>query len=148
MLNIVNNTKYKDFTDYYPFLEEYYRRTLRELGLNDDYDLSLIICGPITIRRINREYRNIDRVTDVISFALLDDAEDDYSFDERVELGDIFINRKKVYEQAEEYGHSIKREFLFLFVHGLLHLFGYDHMNEEEEKRMFALQKKIIGDLK
>ena len=147
MLNIINKTKYKDFTDYYSLLEEYYRRTLKELGLNDDYDLSVILCGPVTIRKINREYRGIDRVTDVISFALLDE-EDDYSFDDRVELGDIFINRKKVHEQAEEYGHSLKREFLFLFVHGLLHLFGYDHMNEEEEKRMFSLQKKIIGDLK
>ena len=147
MLNIINKTKYKDFTDYYSLLEEYYRRTLKELGLNDDYDLSVILCGPVTIRKINREYRGIDRATDVISFALLDE-EDDYSFDDRVELGDIFINRKKVHEQAEEYGHSLKREFLFLFVHGLLHLFGYDHMNEEEEKRMFSLQKKIIGDLK
>ncbi|MBQ2582339.1 MAG: rRNA maturation RNase YbeY [Erysipelotrichaceae bacterium] len=147
MLNIINKTKYKDFTDYYSLLEEYYQRTLKELGLNDDYDLSVILCGPVTIRKINREYRGIDRVTDVISFALLDE-EDDYSFDDRVELGDIFINRKKVHEQAEEYGHSLKREFLFLFVHGLLHLFGYDHMNEEEEKRMFSLQKKIIGDLK
>ncbi len=147
MLNIINKTKYKDFTDYYSLLEEYYQRTLKELGLNDDYDLSVILCGPVTIRKINREYRGIDRVTDVISFALLDE-EDDYSFDDRVELGDIFINRKKVHEQAKEYGHSLKREFLFLFVHGLLHLFGYDHMNEEEEKRMFSLQKKIIGDLK
>jgi len=147
MLNIVNKTDYKDFTDYYPLLDEYYQRTLNVLKLNDDYDLSLIICGPITIRRINREYRHIDRVTDVISFALLDEG-DSWSFDERVELGDIFINRKRVFEQAEEYGHSVKREFVFLFVHGLLHLLGYDHMNEEDEKRMFALQKKIIGDLK
>lgn len=147
MLNIVNKTDYKDFTDYYPLLDEYYQRTLDVLKLNDDYDLSLIICGPITIRRINREYRHIDRVTDVISFALLDEG-DSWSFDERVELGDIFINRKRVFEQAEEYGHSVKREFVFLFVHGLLHLLGYDHMNEEDEKRMFALQKKIIGDLK
>ena len=128
-------------------MDEYYQRTLNVLKLNDDYDLSLIICGPITIRRINREYRHIDRVTDVISFALLDE-EDSWYFDERVELGDIFINRKRVFEQAEEYGHSVKREFVFLFVHGLLHLLGYDHMNEEDEKRMFALQKKIIGDLK
>ena len=128
-------------------MDEYYQRTLNVLKLNDDYDLSLIICGPITIRRINREYRHIDRVTDVISFALLDEG-DSWSFDERVELGDIFINRKRVFEQAEEYGHSVKREFVFLFVHGLLHLLGYDHMNEEDEKRMFALQKKIIGDLK
>ncbi len=147
MLNIVNKTDYKDFTDYYPLLDEYYHRTLEVLELNDDYDLSVIICGPITIRRINREYRHIDRVTDVISFALLDEG-DPWSFDERVELGDIFINRKRVFEQAEEYGHSVKREFVFLFVHGLLHLLGYDHVNEEDEKRMFALQKKIIGDLK
>ena len=147
MLNIVNKTKYTDLNKYYPLLYKYYDLTLKTLKLSDEYDLSLIICGPITIRRINREYRSIDAVTDVISFALLDN-EDDIEYEERIELGDIFINRDRVLSQAKEYGHSIKREFVFLFVHGLLHLLGYDHMNKEDEKKMFALQKKIVGDLK
>ena len=147
MLNIINRTKNNDFNKYYKLINEYYLKTLKVLNIEDNYDLSLIICGPITIRRINREYRNIDRVTDVISFALLDD-EDDIQYEEKIELGDIFINRDKVISQAKEYNHSIKREFVFLFVHGLLHLLGYDHMNSKDEKKMFSLQKRIIGDLK
>ena len=147
MLNIVNRTKYRDLEQYFPELEKYYRKTLNVLKMEDNYVLSLIICGPVTIRKINREYRNIDAVTDVISFALLD-SEDAVEYEDRVELGDIFINRNRVLSQAEEYTHSVKREFVFLFVHGLLHLLGYDHMNEEEEKIMFDLQKKIVRDLK
>ena len=147
MLNIINKTKYSDLKEYYPLLEEYYCKTLETLGMKDDYVLSLIICGPISIRKINREYRGIDAVTDVISFALLDD-DDMVEYEDRVELGDIFINRNRGFSQAEEYGHSVRREFVFLFVHGLLHLLGYDHMNEEDEKRMFSLQKEIVGDLK
>ena len=147
MVNIINKTKYQDFNEFYNLIDKYYRKTLKVLDLNDDYEMSLIICGPITIKRINRDYRNINKVTDVISFALLDDGEDCY-YDEGIELGDIFINRNRVYEQANEYGHSVKREFVFLFVHGLLHLLGYDHMKLEDEKLMFSLQKKIVGNLK
>lgn len=147
MLNIVNKTKYSDFKQYYPLLEYYYQKTLKTLKLEDKYVLSLIIVGPITIRRINRDYRHIDRQTDVISFALLDSGEDN-EFDGVIELGDIFVNRDRVLSQAKEYGHSEKREFVFLFIHGLLHLLGYDHMNPKDEKKMFTLQRKIIGDLK
>lgn len=146
MLNIVNKTKYSDFKRYYPLLEQYYQKTLKTLKLKDKYVLSLVIVGPNTIKKINRDYRNIDKVTDVISFALLDSGED-MKFDGVIELGDIFINRNRVLSQAKEYGHSKKREFVFLFVHGLLHLLGYDHMNSKDEKKMFDLQKKIIGDL-
>lgn len=147
MLNVVNKTKYNDFKRFYPLLEQYYQKTLKALKLEDKYVLSLIIVGPRTIKKINSDYRNIDRETDVISFALLDSGED-MEFDGVIELGDIFINRNRVLSQAKEYGHSTKREFVFLFVHGLLHLLGYDHMKHEDEKKMFALQKKIIGDLK
>jgi len=147
MLNIVNKVKTKDFAEFYPLIEKYYQKTLKVLQLEDNYDLSLIIVGPISIKRINRDYRNIDKVTDVISFALLD-SDDGCPIEENVELGDIFINKDRVYSQAKDYGHSIEREFVFLFVHGLLHLLGYDHMNPEDEKVMFSLQKKIIGNLK
>ena len=147
MLNVVNKTKYSDFKSYYSLLDKYYKKTLKTLKLQDKYVLSLIIVGPRTIKTINRDYRSIDRETDVISFALLDSG-DSMEFDGVIELGDIFINRNRVLSQAKEYGHSKKREFVFLFVHGLLHLLGYDHMNPKDEKKMFALQKKIIGDLK
>ncbi|MBQ1323421.1 MAG: rRNA maturation RNase YbeY [Erysipelotrichaceae bacterium] len=147
MLNIVNKSRYNDLKDYYPYLEEYYQKTLEVLQIEDNYVLSLIICGPITIKRINRDYRNKDAVTDVISFALLDN-EDAVEYEDCIELGDIFINRQRVFSQAKEYGHSVKREFVFLFVHGLLHLLGYDHMNKEDEEKMFSLQRQIVGDLK
>ena len=68
MVNIINKTRYNDLREYYPLIEKYYLKTLKVLELEDVYALSLIICGPLTIKRINRKYRNIDKVTDVISF--------------------------------------------------------------------------------
>ncbi len=105
-------------------------------------ELNIIFVDNKEIREINKAYRNKDYETDVISFAL----EDDDTFiklDYRI-LGDIYISLDKVKEQSQEYGHSFRRELLFLVVHGLLHLLGYDHMNEEEEKIMFAKQEKIL----
>ena len=98
------------------------------------------------IHEMNRDYRGIDRPTDVISFAFLDneDRETLYKSKEPVCLGDIYISVDKAREQAAEYGHSIKRELSFLFVHGLLHLLGYDHMNEADEAVMFKLQDEIL----
>ena len=93
------------------------------------------------IHRINKEYRNIDRPTDVISFALIDDKE----LKQTHEMGDIFICLDKAKEQAKEYGHSIIREVAFLSVHGYLHLSGYDHQTKEEEKVMFAKQEEILS---
>ena len=147
MLNIINKTKYNDFKSFYPLLDQYYKKTLKTLKLDDNYVLSLIIVGPRTIKKINNDYRGIDKETDVISFALLDDG-DRNEFEGVVELGDIFINRNRAISQAKEYCHSEKREFVFLFVHGLLHLLGYDHMNSKDEKEMFSLQRKIVGNLK
>lgn len=147
MLNIVNKTNYNDLDKYYPLIKKYYKKTINILKLEDSYDLSLIIVGPKKIREINREYRKIDKPTDVISFAMID-SDDDLFYDDAIQLGDIFINRNKVLSQSKEYNHSIKREFVFLFVHGLLHLLGYDHMNLKDEKIMFSIQNKIVGDLK
>ena len=104
---------------------------------------NVIIVDNNKIREINRDYRNIDRETDVISFAL----EDDKSFnttDVRM-LGDIYISIDRVRSQAEEYGHSFKRELYFLSIHGLLHLLGYDHMKKEDEEVMFAKQEEVLN---
>ena len=144
MLTIINKTNYKDLEKYYNDLNIYYEKTLKILKIKGEADVSLILVGPITIKRINSSYRNIDKVTDVLSFEYLENHEDKYV----EELGDIFINRNRVISQAKDYKHSIKREFIFLFIHGLLHLLGYDHMNDKDEKKMLAIQKKIIGDLK
>lgn len=104
---------------------------------------NIIIVDKDTIQTLNRDYRNKDSVTDVISFAF----EDDDTFietDFRV-LGDIYICYERALEQAKEYGHSILRELAFLSIHGLLHLLGYDHMKEDEEKIMFDLQELILN---
>lgn len=115
---------------------------------------NLIISATIVdnefIHNINRDYRNVDRETDVISFAFLDDCEDRDAVLKKkgdVVLGEIYISYEKAISQAKEYGHSLEREMSFLFVHGLLHLLGYDHMTKEEEEIMFPLQEKILSKI-
>ena len=107
-------------------------------------EFNIIITNNEFIHELNKKYRNIDRETDVISFAL----EDDNIFPEIEEkvLGDIYISIDKAKSQAVEYGHSFKREICFLAVHGFLHLNGYDHMEKEEEKIMFDLQEEILNE--
>lgn len=147
MVEIFDLTKKKLLEKYFKDIKKYYLKTLETLELKDDFDASLIIVGKRKIRTINRDYRNKDKETDVISFANIDS--NDYDFlDERINLGDIFINVDRVYSQAKKYEHSEKREFIFLFVHGLLHLLGYDHMEKNDEEIMFELQDKIVGNLK
>ena len=109
----------------------------------DNLEFNVIIINNEEIHKINKEYRGIDRPTDVISFALEDYKDIKYENDYRV-LGDIYISIDKVKEQAKEYGHSEKRELAFLAVHGLLHLIGYDHMEKEDEKVMFSRQELIL----
>lgn len=109
----------------------------------DNLEFNVIIINNEEIHKINKEYRGIDRPTDVISFALEDYKDIKYENDYRV-LGDIYISIDKVKEQAKEYGHSEKRELAFLTVHGLLHLLGYDHMEKEDEKVMFSRQELIL----
>ena len=103
---------------------------------------NVIIINNEEIHEMNREYRGVDRPTDVISFALEDD-DTFFKMEERV-LGDIYISIDKAKEQAECYGHNLLRELCFLTIHGMLHLLGYDHMIEEEEKVMFELQERVL----
>ena len=122
------------------------KKTLEEIHDPGDYDCSVILVNDPKIHVINRDYRGIDRPTDVITFALMDDPD---PFDADVEelqseLGDIFINYDAVVRQSEEYRHSFRREICFLFIHGLLHLLGYDHMTPEDEEVMFGIQRKVL----
>ena len=105
---------------------------------------NVIIVDNDYIHKLNKEYRNIDRPTDVITFALEDNKVIDIP-DCRV-LGDIYISYDKVLEQAKEYEHSFKRELCFLTIHGMLHLLGYDHINKEDEEKMFKLQKELLDN--
>lgn len=109
----------------------------------EDAIFNIILVDNSYIHRLNKEYRGIDRPTDVISFALEDEKE--MSSPVRI-LGDIYISIDKIKEQSEAYGHSYLREFAFLSVHGLLHLLGYDHMTKEDEKVMFAYQEEILKE--
>ena len=104
---------------------------------------SIIIVDNTFIHKLNKEYRGIDRVTDVISFALEDDKSMIIPDDIRL-LGDVYICLDKAREQAKEYGHSLERELCFLAVHGVYHLLGYDHENEEEAKIMFKKQEEVL----
>ena len=108
----------------------------------DNVEFNIIIIDNPRIHEMNKEYRGVDRETDVITFALEDHK--DIEFEDIRLLGDIYISIDKAKSQAIEYGHSLKREISFLAIHGLLHLLGYDHMTEKDEKIMFDLQNKIL----
>ena len=110
----------------------------------DNLEFNIIIVDNDYIHELNKNYRNIDRPTDVITFAL-EDYEDGIKVEHRM-LGDIYISIDKAISQAEEYGHDLRREICFLAVHGFLHLLGYDHMEKEEEEIMFSLQEEILNE--
>ena len=110
-----------------------------------DVTFNIIIVDNPYIHKLNKEYRNIDRETDVITFALEDDDTLVLPDDIRI-LGDIYISIDKVRSQAEEYGHSFLREICFLAVHGFYHLLGYDHMTPEDEAVMFKKQEEVLEE--
>lgn len=112
-----------------------------------DVEFNVIIVDNEFIHELNKNYRNIDRVTDVITFALEDDDKVK-SYGNNKLLGDIYISKDRALEQAKEYGHSYLREMTFLAVHGFYHLLGYDHMTEEEEKVMFGKQEEVLNECK
>ena len=118
------------------------RSVNKEEKIKGKHYLSIIIVDNEKIHEINKKYRQIDRPTDVISFALGDGEEVLPS-----ELGDIFVSFDKAKEQALEYGHSLYREVAFLITHGMFHLLGYDHQTEDDEKIMFKKQEEILERL-
>ena len=112
-----------------------------------NYEVDVSLVDEETIQQINRDYRHIDKVTDVISFAFEDDdSEIGIIHDDEHDklLGEIFICVPRALEQAKEIGNTSERELRFLFAHGMLHLLGYDHMSKEEEEIMFPLQEKVL----
>ena len=128
----------------YDYLNDVCNHTLEKLKVKNAF-FDVIFIDDEKMHEMNKEYRGIDRTTDVLSFALEDN---DNIKSEIRELGDIFVSIPKMKAQAKEYGHSEKRELSFLVCHGLLHLLGYDHTrSEEEEKLQFGLQDEILNDL-
>ncbi len=138
IFNETNQNLEKEMDKLYELLDFTLKREKLE-----NVEFNVIFVDSNTIHEINKTYRNVDRVTDVISFALEDNKT--IELDHRL-LGDIYICIEKAEEQAKEYGHSFLRELAFLTIHGLLHLLGYDHMKEEDEKIMFQKQEEILND--
>lgn len=122
-------------------LKKLIKYALKYMNLKN-VSFSVIFVDNNKIQELNRDYRNIDRVTDVITFRLADYEE--VMCGKINILGDVYISLDKAKEQSIEYGHSYLRELSFLLIHGFLHLLGYDHMNEEDEKEMFSLQEEIL----
>lgn len=114
--------------------------TLNYLEYGNDYEISYSIVDKEEIKNLNRDYRGVDSVTDVLSFPLFER----YEIPEFGMLGDIVICSDKVLEQAEEFGHSYERELLYLTVHSTLHILGYDHIEEEDKKEMRKIEKEVM----
>lgn len=135
-INFTNETK-ENVTEYKKLIRDIFKFDKSKDIMN------IIFVTDEEIQKINREYRNIDRVTDVISFALND--EKDFLI-KTEEIGDIFIDIDQAKRQAIDYGHSLDREIGFLSVHGYLHLHGYDHQTKEDEVTMFKKQEEILAN--
>ncbi|WP_298706312.1 rRNA maturation RNase YbeY [uncultured Veillonella sp.] len=117
----------------------------RVYGLGNEEELSVLLCDNAYIHKLNKEYRQIDRPTDVLSFAL-NEGEDNGELESHL-LGDLIISLERTAEQAEEYGHPFERELAYLTVHGCLHILGYDHMTEEDKKEMRTEEEFVLGNL-
>ncbi|WMJ76263.1 MULTISPECIES: rRNA maturation RNase YbeY [unclassified Sedimentibacter] len=116
---------------------------LEEEGCEGDYEVSVSFVTNDEIKELNRDYRNVDSETDVLSFPM-----DDDEFNGVIILGDIVLSTQKIIEQANDFGHSLEREMLYLSVHSMLHLLGYDHMNASEKEEMRSKEKDIMKRLK
>lgn len=138
---IIDEYGYKD----YKYLRKILKKALKMEGVKSSV-FTIILIDDEKMHELNKEYRGIDRTTDVLSFAFEDNNKMSYNIRQ---LGEIFISIPKMKGQAIEYGHSEKRELAFLAVHGLLHLLGYDHTKGvKEEKEMFSKQELVLDGFK
>lgn len=143
---LINNSQEKIVIDdsINELIEKVVLECLKEEGKGTDYEVSVTFVDDEEIRELNREYRNVDKSTDVLSFPL-DESEFDIPVDTL--LGDIVISAETAKRQSEEYGHSLEREIAYLTAHSMFHLMGYDHMEEDEEKVMFEKQEKVLQNV-
>ncbi len=148
--------EYKDIEEnkeYEKIIKKVIEQCFKEEGLLDSkLYISITLTNPENIRKINNEFRNIDRETDVLSFPMfekkeLDEMIKNKDFKHEDVLGDIVISIKRVEEQAEEYGHSFEREFSYMLVHGFYHLMGYDHIKEEDKQVMRPKEENVLNKL-
>lgn len=131
-------------------IEEVLKQCFKEEKINPKYlYVNIILTNPENIRKFNKEYRNIDSETDVLSFPMFEKEElKDFESKCKEVLGDIVISIERVEKQAEEYGHSFQRELSYMVVHGFYHIIGYDHIKEEDKREMRAKEENILQALK
>ena len=162
MVIIEENIEFETDFDKQKTAEEVIAHVLKQEGYPWECEVDILITDSEEVREYNKEYRGKDQTTDVLSFPNLEwDAPADYEsegIDELIEmsmnpetglfiLGEICLNKDRIISQAEEYGHGIRREYAFLIVHSMLHLLGYDHMEEDEAKVMEEKQKKYLEEI-
>lgn len=161
MVVIEENAEFKTDFDKQKTAEEVIGKVLEKEGCPFELEVDILITDSEEVKEYNKEYRDIDKTTDVLSFPNFEwDNPSDFESipDEELSmslnpetglsiLGEICINKDKIFSQAEEYGHSIKREYAFLIAHSMLHLLGYDHMEEDEAKVMEEKQKAYLEEL-
>ena len=145
-ITVYNRTN-QDMSFILPLYEAIAESASKKLRLKKSNTVSVTFVRSRSIHIINRDYRGIDRPTDVITFAAGDERSGFETPEELLDLGDIFINIEYAAKQAKQYGHSYERELGFLFTHGLLHCLGYDHMTKADEKRMFSMQDRILDPI-
>ena len=137
-------------------LEEIWCELLATLGLKDKFEAEITVVGKDEIKALNKETRGVDSVTDVLSFPAMNVTlpfdENEHGEDVDPEngnyiLGDIALCSERAVEQAKEFGHSVKREVCYLVLHGLCHLFGFDHETEEDKRKMRKVEEDVLGGL-
>lgn len=126
-------------------MEKVTAEALADHNFPTNAEVSLTLCDDATIHDLNKTWRSVDAPTDVLSFPLLGDMTLQVPSGEELLVGDIVISVERAQLQAEEYGHSLEREMLYLYVHGLLHLLGYDHLVEDEMLEMRTLEEALLS---
>lgn len=142
-----NNSSDKKYNKYQPLLLKLSKKAFKHLKIKDNFIIDLDFVSATKIKQINKQYRNIDKETDVLSFAFLELKKGEIKIKSKQPqfLGEIIISTHKIEAQAKEFNHSFTYELAYLYLHGLLHLLGYDHVhNEKEKKIMFTLEDKIL----
>ncbi len=147
-IEILNETKMELAED----LEALIIKATDKVFEYEDFDvegeISVLFVDDVRIQALNKEFRNKDEVTDVLSFPQYDSLKDDGVSDPFIYLGDVVISLEQATRQAEEFGHSLEREIVYLTVHSVLHLFGYDHMTDDDKKEMRDKEKTVLRALK
>jgi probable rRNA maturation factor len=147
-IEIQNETSIELASDLEALIVKATDKVLEYEGFDIEGEVSILLVSDDRIRELNRSFRSKDEVTDVLSFPQYDSIKDEGLTEPFVYLGDVVISLDQAIRQADEFGHSLEREIVYLTVHSMLHLFGYDHMTDDDKKEMREKEKKVLSALK